>query len=103
MGWLKRSFSLGRQQASILGETNDGAHTIKTFLVPFTSSDLDFFLRIHILFLYVIDAFFQGLAHFSPTGPTKFLDSAASQTRYVLCSINVEFDRDPLSVKDWGA
>ena len=23
----------------------------------------------------------QGLAHFSPTGPTRFLDSAASQTR----------------------
>ena len=23
----------------------------------------------------------QGLAHFSPTGPTKFLDSAASQQR----------------------
>ncbi|KAJ1488543.1 hypothetical protein T484DRAFT_1782745 [Baffinella frigidus] len=46
-----------RQHASILGETNEGSHTIKTFL---------------------------GLAHFSPTGPTKFLDSAASQTSIIL-------------------
>ena len=41
----------------MLGETGPpfAAHTITTFL---------------------------GLAHFSPTGTTKFLDSAASQTTY---------------------